>query len=82
MVKGLDHASWLHFRLQLLSLDLPRSTESFLVVVKGPQGMRTHQDAHKSSKGVEEVLETHHQTVPECFWQTLTHLEMSLAGLL
>lgn len=28
------------------------------------------------------VLETHHQTVPECFCQTLTHLEMTSAGLL
>jgi len=28
------------------------------------------------------VLETHHQTISECFWQTLTYLKMSLDSLL
>lgn len=36
VVKGLERASCLHFSLHLPSLDLPRSTESFVVVVKGP----------------------------------------------
>lgn len=29
-----------------------------------------------------EVMETHHQTVPGCFWLTLTHLEISLGCFL
>lgn len=54
MVEGLDRASCLHFDLQLLSLDLPRSTGSFLMVVKGPQGMQTHQDTSENAEGMEE----------------------------
>lgn len=53
-VKGLDPASCLHFCLHLLSLDLSRSTQSSVVVVKRPQGMWPHQDTSENCRGMEE----------------------------
>lgn len=67
----------LHFHLWLLSLGLSRSTESFLVAVKGPLWMWTHRGARKISRGWRMAGDPP-PAIPECFWQALPHLEMSL----